>query len=57
MSRLQVSDSEIIIGWAIDNNQHPKFWVANNHNPGVHTIEDLVSIPASEIIGHTAIIV
>jgi GTPase SAR1 family protein len=48
--------SQLILGWAVDDDLHPKYWLAPAAKPGGHTSDDLIAIPAKKIAQHIVVV-
>jgi hypothetical protein len=49
-------DNTLVLGWAVDPNQDPIYWVRPGATPGNHTDLDLVTVRTTDMAAHTAII-
>jgi len=49
-------ETKLILGWHMNVNQEPKYWVSTDPKAGGHSPEHLVMVPSELIGSHTAII-
>jgi hypothetical protein len=52
----QDAKSKLVLGWAVDDNLRPKYWLTGSPKAGIQPESELVTCPA-EVIAHHAIIV
>lgn len=50
------SNSDLNIGWKVNQGLDPEYWMRPDAEPGKHTQDDLVSISPSSVARHTAVI-
>lgn len=48
--------SSLALGWRIDDDGHPTYWMQPDARVGGHSSDDLVSVPAEQVARHLAII-
>jgi len=48
--------SSLVLGWKVDENGHPRYWLRPDAHAGGHSDHDVVRIPAPKLARHTAIV-
>lgn len=51
-----MKENKLILGWELTPTLEPKYWMETTARPGYQSNSDLVTVPASSIAAHTAII-
>jgi GTPase SAR1 family protein len=51
-----LAGSQIVLGWAVNKDLHPKYWLARAPKPGKHTLDDLIAIPSKKIAQHIVLV-
>src|SRR5580698_7262792 len=50
------TQSALVIGWKVDENKAPRYWLQEGAQAGEQTEADLVQVPSASMAHHTAII-
>jgi hypothetical protein len=48
--------SSLVLGWKVDENKAPKYWLQKGASPGAQTDADLVCAPSASMAHHTAVV-
>src|SRR5688572_18082629 len=48
--------SHATLGWRLDSDAHPSYWMRGGARPGAQSGDDVVAIPAGKLAKHTSII-
>lgn len=48
--------SKLILGWKVNSNLDPEYWLDRNQKPGLQDEEELITISSKVIANHTAIL-